>query len=138
MGRAILILVMLVALLGAAQGPMYDRDADVRHGTVSYDGWEFEVPNYNDGVWHGTDEAGHESVPSVSSNRDAQRAKAIEKRDPALLPFCTDEDFANRSDPVPAKSTDPWDHRDQVGCQLPPPRPDQIVLGPPGGGAYRR
>ena len=137
MGRAILILVMLVVMLGAAQGPVYDRDVDARHGTVNYDSWESEIPDYNATVWQGTKEAGYGSAPSVSSDRDAQRAKAIEKRDPALLPLCTEEDFANRSDPVPAKSMDPWDHHDQVGCRLPPPRPDQIVPGPPGGGAYR-
>ena len=72
-------------------------------------------------------------VPTVTpteADRGAQRQRAIEAKDPALLPICTEEYFANRPDPVPAKSMEPWDHPDQLGCRLPPPRPEDMDIGP--------
>ena len=67
---------------------------------------------------------------SSDDERREQREKAIAAKDPSLLPLCTEEDFTNRPDPVPAKSTEPWDYPDQLGCRLPPAKPDQIVVGP--------
>jgi hypothetical protein len=66
-------------------------------------------------------------------DRESQRAEAIEKRDPALLPICSPDEFASRPDPSPPKSMDSWEHPDQIGCRLPPPGPDQVVPGPPSG-----
>ncbi len=73
------------------------------------------------------------SPPSSDADREAQRAEAIEAQDPALLPLCTDEDYAlhNSSDTVPAKSYEPWKHLDQLGCHIPPPIWEQVVWGPP-------
>ena len=65
-----------------------------------------------------------------AEDREEQRQRAIEARDPALLPLCTEEDLTNRPDPAPAKSMEPWDHPDQLGCRFPAPRPDQIIAGP--------
>ena len=73
------------------------------------------------------------TVTSTEADREAQRQRAIEAKDPALLPVCTEEDLTNRADPVPAKSMEPWDHLDQLGCRLPPPRPDEMELGPRSG-----
>ena len=64
-----------------------------------------------------------------AEEREEQRERAIEAKDPALLPVCTEGDLTNRADPVPAKSMEPWDHLDQLGCRFPGPRPDQIIKG---------
>ena len=61
-------------------------------------------------------------LPTVAlseADREALRQRAIEAKDPALLPICTEEYFANRPDPVPARSMEPCDHPDQLGCRLP-------------------
>lgn len=64
------------------------------------------------------------------TDRAAQRTRAIEEQDPALLPVCTDEEWTNRPEPVRPKSFDPWEYPEQLGCRLPPPKPDQGVWGP--------
>ena len=69
-------------------------------------------------------------VTGTEKERKEQRQRAIKAKDPALLPLCTKEDFTNRAKPVPAKSMEPWDHPDQLGCRFPPPQPDQIIVGP--------
>lgn len=74
-------------------------------------------------------------IGMTTEEREEQRERAIEAKDPALLPLCTEEDFTNRPDPVPAKSMEPWDYPDQLGCRLPPPRPDEMELGPRSGPA---
>ena len=74
-------------------------------------------------------------MTSTDGDREAQRQRAMDVRDPALLPLCTEVDLTNRPDPVPAKSMEPWDHPAQLGCHLPPPLPDDMELGPRSGPA---
>ena len=139
MSMVVLILLMAILLPGAVQDTMYGQSPRVVHPTIHDESWETGFPVADEILRHRRDESGHLLVPSANGGElDAQRAKAIEKRDPALLPFCTKADFVHRSNPVPARSMEPWDHHGQLGCRLAPPRPDQIVPGPPSGGAYRR
>ena len=136
--RAFLIFLMLLLLLGAVPGQSgqagpstwHERDVGLGPHLVGVSeqpaGPEHEDTSADETrLWH----------PEALSETDraAQRARAIEKRDPALLPVCTDEELTNRPDPEPAKSSDPWEYPEQLGCRLPPPRPDQIVLGPASG-----
>ena len=73
--------------------------------------------------------------PPIAMTAEEKRQQAIKAKDPALLPLCTEADLTNRPDPVPAKSMEPWDHPDQLGCHLPPPQPDEMRLGPRSGPA---
>lgn len=103
----------------------FDADTGSTYGRRYWNEPLLERPNAADGEAHSTSPP----TPSVP-DREAQRAEAIEKRDPALLPICSPDEFASRPDPSPPKSMDPWEHPDQLGCRL-PPRPDQVVWGPP-------
>ena len=79
--------------------------------------------------WFGGGDTETLPITMTPEEREAKRERAIEAKDPALLPLCTEADLTNRPDPVPAKSMEPWDHLDQLGCRFPGPRPDQIIKG---------
>ena len=134
--RAVLIFLMLLPLLGAVPGQSGQSGPSAWHEPdVGLDPPLVAVSEQPAGPKHADTSADETRLwhPEALSEADraAQRARAIEKRDPALLPVCTDEELTNRPDPEPAKSFDPWEYPEQLGCRLPPPRPDQIVLGPP-------
>ena len=135
MVKAVLIALMLLPLLGTAPwqasqphpSAQHEREVDIG----PHPGGVFEQPAGREHADAAADEPQSRHPETLSeSDRAAQRARAIEKQDPALLPVCTDEKLINPPDPIPAKSFEPWDYPEQVGCHLPPPRPDQAILGP--------
>ena len=106
----------------------FNADTGSTYGRRYWNEPLLERPDAADGEAHSA------SPPALSvQDGEAQRAAAIEKRDPALLPICSPDEFERRPDPSPPKSMDPWEHPNQLGCRLPPPRPDQVVPGPPSG-----
>lgn len=106
----------------------FDADTGSTYGRRYWNEPLLDRPNAAAGEAHSTSPP----TPRVL-DRESERAEAIEKRDPALLPICSPDEFASRPDPSPPKSMDSWEHPDQLGCRLPSPRPDQVVPGPPSG-----
>ena len=138
MVRTFLIFLMLLPLLGAVPGQSGQSGPSAWHEPdVGLSPHLVGVSEQPAGLGHEDTSADEtrlwHSETLSETERAAQRARAIEKRDPALLPVCTDEELTNRPDPEPAKSFDPWECPEQLGCRLPPPRPDQVVLGPASG-----
>ena len=123
---AVILLLVLPVLIAMRNGQS-STSSDV----VSGDGKLAFARLFNNA---GSSETTGQARPSAQ-DRDAQKQEAIKKQDPALLPVCTDEELSNRSDPVPARSLDPWEHLDQLGCHLKPPTDEQKILGPSGGPA---
>ena len=80
--------------------------------------------------WQGGGEGLHHPATSGTEDRETQRERAIKQRDPSLLPVCTEDEITDRRNPMPAKSMDPWEHKDQVGCLVPTPGPGDGVWGP--------
>lgn len=129
---AMVIVVAVAFLLSLGVMPWQTGEAD---SSVLLNERGIVAPLLNSGL-DGRQGASDEAQPnylqsSGEDDRDAQRQRAIEQQNPAVLPACTDEELTSRPNPAPAKSMNPWDHPDQVGGLLPTPRPDQMVPGPP-------
>ena len=134
MVKAVLMSLMLLPLLGMASWQASQLDPSIQQREVAVDEHSGEISDQPAG-WGHTDISPHETQlrhPETSNETDraAQRARAIEKKDPALLPFCTDDEWTNRPAPVLPRSFDPWEFPEQLGCLLQPPSSDQAILGP--------
>ena len=126
MVKAVLMSLMLLPLLGMASWQASQLDPSIQQREVAVDAHSGEISDQPAG-WGHTDISPHETQlrhPETSNETDraAQRARAIEKKDPALLPFCTDNEWTNRPAPVLPRSFDPWEFPEQLGCLLQPPR----------------
>ena len=62
--------------------------------------------------------------------RERQRQKAIEEKNPELLPVCTQEQLDNHPEVTRPSPESVWD---AVDCKAPPPKPEQIHRGPRSG-----
>ena len=142
MVKAVLMIALLLPLLGTPHVSTDQPNPFAQHElgqAAEQRFWDSELP----AAPERSDLVADESPPALparlgASDRAAQRAEAIKKPDPALLPICSPEELTNRPDLSPVKSMEPWDYPEQIGCHLPPPRPDQIVPGPPSGSGVRQ
>ena len=96
--RAALIFLMLLPLLGAVPGqsgqsdPSASHEPDVGLGPPLVGVSEHSAGPRHEGTSADETRLRHPEALS-ESDRAAQRARAIEKLDPALLPVCTDEEL---------------------------------------------